>query len=49
MFLEPINGEPASAGNGSTIGFNIKDEAQGDQWHAAGLEADGISIEDALT
>ena len=44
---EPIDGEPASAGNGSTIGFNIEDEAQGDKWHAAGLEAGGISIEDA--
>lgn len=44
---EPINGEKATHGNGSTIGFNVKDEGMGDAWHAAGLENGGISIEDA--
>ena len=44
---EPINGENATHGNGSTIGFKIKDEDMGDAWHKAGLENGGISIEDA--
>ena len=33
----PIDGEPASHGNGSTIGFNVTSTDQGDAWHAAGL------------
>ena len=43
----PIDGAPASHGNGSTIGFNVADTAQGDAWHAAGLANGGTDCEDA--
>jgi catechol 2,3-dioxygenase-like lactoylglutathione lyase family enzyme len=47
MFLvtPPINGEPASHGNGSTIGFAMTPE-QADAWHAAGVANGGTAIED---
>jgi catechol 2,3-dioxygenase-like lactoylglutathione lyase family enzyme len=34
---EPINGEPATAANGATIGFAAPDTATIDAWHAAGV------------
>ena len=43
---EPIDGNPATSGNGSTIGFNVKDIDQGNAWHQAGVESGGTSIED---
>ncbi len=43
----PIDGEPACAGNGSTIGFAAKDPETADAWHAAGLANGGTAIEDA--
>ena len=43
---EPIDNQPATSGNGSTIGFNIKDEAMGDEWHKVGVENGGKSIEE---
>ncbi|MFK8021171.1 MAG: VOC family protein [Pseudomonadales bacterium] len=42
----PINGEPASHGNGCTIGFAVADPAAGDAWHAAGLANGGVTCED---
>jgi len=42
----PINGEPASAGNGSTIGFAVENPAAADAWHAAGLASGGTDCED---
>ena len=47
MFLvtPPINGEPATHGNGSTIGFAMTKE-QADAWHDAGVKAGGTAIED---
>ncbi len=42
----PIDGEPACAGNGSTIGFLAKTPALADAWHAAGLAHGGSSCED---
>jgi catechol 2,3-dioxygenase-like lactoylglutathione lyase family enzyme len=42
----PINGEPATAGNGSTIGFAMASPEQADAWHAAGLAAGGTACED---
>ena len=42
----PINGEPASHGNGSTIGFNVESDEQGDAFHAAGLKNGGTTCED---
>jgi catechol 2,3-dioxygenase-like lactoylglutathione lyase family enzyme len=43
---EPINGEPASNGNGSTIGFLASDTKMADKWHAAGLANGGVTCED---
>jgi catechol 2,3-dioxygenase-like lactoylglutathione lyase family enzyme len=43
----PINGEPASHGNGSTLGFAIENEEQGLAWHAAGVANGGVACEDA--
>jgi catechol 2,3-dioxygenase-like lactoylglutathione lyase family enzyme len=42
----PINGEPASIGNGSTIGFAVSSIEQGDAWHAAGVANGGVTCED---
>ncbi|MDQ2877765.1 MAG: VOC family protein [Pseudomonadota bacterium] len=48
MFLvtPPIDGQPATHGNGSTIGFAMTPE-QADAWHQAGVEHGGTAIEDA--
>jgi len=43
---KPLNGEPASCGNGSTIGFAVDSPEQADAWHAAGLENGGTACED---
>ena len=45
LVTPPINGEPATAGNGSTIGFAME-PAVADAWHAAGVANGGKSIED---
>jgi catechol 2,3-dioxygenase-like lactoylglutathione lyase family enzyme len=42
----PIDGEPATVANGSTLGFACSSSEQVDAWHAAGLAAGGVSIED---
>jgi catechol 2,3-dioxygenase-like lactoylglutathione lyase family enzyme len=42
----PIDGQPATVGNGSTVGFLCEDQAQADAWHAAGVANGGTSIED---
>ena len=42
----PINGEPPTAGNGSTIGFRVESSAQADAWHKAGLANGGTTCED---
>ena len=43
---EPINGEPATYGNGSTIGFAMQSAEQGDAFHAAGVANGGTTCED---
>lgn len=43
---KPINGEPASCGNGSTIGFAASSPEQADAWHAAGVANGGSSCEE---
>jgi catechol 2,3-dioxygenase-like lactoylglutathione lyase family enzyme len=45
MVTQPIDGEPATAGNGCTVGFAMTPE-QADAWHAAGVAAGGTAIED---
>ncbi|MEE9432829.1 MAG: VOC family protein [Sphingorhabdus sp.] len=43
---KPIDGEDASCGNGSTIGFAAESPEQAEAWHAAGLANGGTAIED---
>ena len=43
---KPIDGEPASHGNGSTVGFAVDNPAAGDAWHEAGLANGGTTCED---
>ncbi len=42
----PINGDPHTVGNGSTIGFSCDSAKQVDAWHAAGVENGGATCED---
>ncbi len=42
----PIDGEPATHGNGSTVGFSCDSSEQVDAWHAAGVANGGQPIED---
>ena len=46
LLTKPIDGGPASCGNGSTIGFAASSPEQADAWHEAGLEHGGTAIED---
>ncbi len=46
MVSKPIDGKPASAANGGTIGFTMGDTQQADAWHKAGVANGDISIED---
>jgi catechol 2,3-dioxygenase-like lactoylglutathione lyase family enzyme len=46
LISEAIDGKLATHGNGSTIGFSVKDEETGNAWHAAGLENGGATCED---
>lgn len=43
---KPIDGEAASHGNGTTIGFAAADTAAADAWHQAGLANGGTDCED---
>jgi len=43
---KPINGQPATAANGGTIGFACSSPAQADAWHAAGVASGGTTCED---
>lgn len=47
MFLvtPPIDGQPATVGNGCTIGFAMTPE-QADAWHHAGVANGGTAIEE---
>lgn len=42
----PINGEPATVGNGSTLGFACQSPEQVQAWHAAGVAHGGTTCED---
>ena len=48
MFLvtPPIDGQPATAGNGCTIGLAMDNPDQANAWHAAGVANGGTAIED---
>ena len=45
LVTTPIDGTPATAGKGCTVGFAMTPE-QADAWHAAGVAAGGTAIED---
>ncbi|MBU2408639.1 MAG: VOC family protein, partial [Gammaproteobacteria bacterium] len=42
----PIDGNPHTVGNGSTVGFTCDSSEQVDAWHAAGLQSGGTTCED---
>jgi catechol 2,3-dioxygenase-like lactoylglutathione lyase family enzyme len=46
MVSKPIDGKPASAANGGTIGFTMSDAKLAEAWHKAGVANGGTSIED---
>ena len=46
LVTKPINGQPATAANGSTIGFACDSQAQVNAWHAAGVANGGTTCED---
>lgn len=46
MLSKPIDGKPASCGNGMTIGFQCDSPEMVDAWHEAGIGAGGKAIED---
>lgn len=43
---KPIDGKPATRGNGSTVGFAAASPEQADAWHKAGLANGGTAVED---
>ena len=47
MVSPPIDGKPATAANGGTIGFKMDSGEMATAWHAAGVANGGTSIEDA--
>ena len=46
IITEPINGEDAAHGNGSTLGFQADSPEIVNAWHKAGLDNGGTAIED---
>jgi catechol 2,3-dioxygenase-like lactoylglutathione lyase family enzyme len=46
LVTPPIDGKPATIGNGSTVGFAMASTAEADAWHKAGAAAGGMPIED---
>ena len=43
---KPIDGEPATHGNGSTVGFAAANPEAADAWHAAGVANGGTTCEE---
>ena len=43
---KPIDDNPASHGNGSTIAFLVESIEAGNEWHAAGIANGGTTCED---
>lgn len=46
LITRPIDGEAATCGNGSTVGFLMDSPEQADAWHAAGAAHGGTAIEE---
>ena len=47
LITAPVDGEPAAAGNGHTLGFTMESPEQARSWHAAGVANGGTTAEDA--
>jgi catechol 2,3-dioxygenase-like lactoylglutathione lyase family enzyme len=47
IITRPIDGQPATHGNGCTLGFSVTGPEQAHAWHEAGIAAGGTPIEDA--
>ena len=43
---KPIDGQPATFGNGGTVGFAASSPEQADAWHATGVANGGTTCED---
>ena len=43
---KPVNGQPATVGNGVTIGLAMASAEQTNAWHAAGIANGGTTCED---
>ena len=43
---QPIDGKPATASNGSTLGFAMESPEQANAFHAAAIANGGVAIED---
>jgi len=46
LITKPIDGEAATSGNGSTVGFAVDGPEQAQAWERAGVAAGGTAIED---
>jgi catechol 2,3-dioxygenase-like lactoylglutathione lyase family enzyme len=46
LVTKPVNGEPASFGNGTTVGIKVGSPELVDAWHAAGVANGGTTCED---
>ena len=46
LITPPIDGQPATPGNGMTIGFQVDGPEQANAWHEAGVANGGKAIED---
>ncbi|MEO7504497.1 MAG: VOC family protein [Sphingomicrobium sp.] len=46
LITKPIDGQAATHGNGSTIGFAVDGPEQADAWEKAGVANGGTAIED---
>ena len=46
LVTTPIDGGPATVGNGATIGFAVDGPEAAQAWHKAGVENGGTAIED---
>ena len=46
IITKPIDGQPATHGNGCTLGFAVTGPEQAHAWHEAGITAGGTPIED---
>lgn len=46
IITKPIDGQPATHGNGCTLGFAVTGPEQAHAWHEAGIAAGGTPIEE---